>query len=47
MGVVTAMTTLFQVGNLAPILIRNGIFLLIAAIAYIGVTAFITPKDPD
>ena len=44
---VTAITTLFQAGNLAPILLRNGIFLLFAAISYLGVTAFITPKDLD
>lgn len=44
---VTAMQTLFQAGDLGPILLRNSFFLLIAAIVFIGLTAFITPKDLD
>jgi ABC-2 type transport system permease protein len=44
---VTAMQTLFQAGNLWPILIRNSLCLLAEAVFFIGLTALLTRKRLD
>ena len=41
---VTAMQTLFQAGNVWPILLSNGVYLALAAIFFIGLTALKTRR---
>ena len=41
---VTAMQTLFQAGNVAPVLLRSGMFLVVAGSFFIGLTALKTRR---
>jgi ABC-2 type transport system permease protein len=41
---VTAMQTLFQAGNVAPVLLRSGMFLVVAGSFFIGLTALKTNR---
>ncbi len=44
---VTTMQTLFQAGDLWPILFRSSLCLLVAAVVFIGLTYRVTPKRMD